>query len=62
MFVASAVCFVWDTKLDFPSTVNPFPKAARNKRYLLVGTDYFTKGVKVEPLVNIRDVDAKKFV
>ena len=23
--------------------VGPFPKAARNKRYLLVGTDYFTK-------------------
>ena len=31
-------------------------------RYLLVGTDYFTKWVKVEPLANIRDVDAKRFV
>ena len=41
--------------------VGPFPKAAGNKRYLLVGTDYFTKWVKVEPLANIRDVDAKKF-
>ena len=41
--------------------VGPFPKAAWNKRYLLVGTDYFTKWVKVEPLANIRDVDAKKF-
>ena len=38
-----------------------FPKAVRNKRYLLVGTDYFTKWVKVEPLANIRDMDAKKF-
>ncbi|XP_023914399.2 uncharacterized protein LOC112025953 [Quercus suber] len=40
----------------------PFLKAARNKRYLLVGTDYFTKWVKTKPLVNIRDVDAKKFI
>ena len=42
--------------------VGPFPKATVNKRYLLVGTDYFTKWIKVEPLANIRDVDAKKFV
>ncbi|XP_030940930.1 uncharacterized protein LOC115965767 [Quercus lobata] len=42
--------------------VGPFPKAARNKRYLLVGTDYFTKWVKAEPLANIRDMDAKKFI
>ena len=28
----------------------------------MVGTDYFTKWVEVEPLANIRDVDAKKFV
>ena len=41
--------------------VSPFPKVG-NKKYLLVGTDYFTKWVEVEPLVNIRDVDVKKFV
>ena len=41
--------------------VDLFPKAARNKRYLLVGIDYFTKWVKAEPLANIRDVDAKRF-
>ena len=41
--------------------MGPFPKAAGNKRYLLVGTNYFTKWVEVEPLANIRDVDAKKF-
>ena len=40
----------------------PFPKVAGNKRYLLVGTDYFTKWVEVEPLANIKDVDVKKFV
>ena len=42
--------------------VEPFPKAVANKRYLLVGIDNFTKWVEVEPLGNIRDVDAKKFV
>ena len=42
--------------------VGPFPKAAGNKRYLLVGTDYFTKRVEAEPLANIRDVDTKKFI
>ena len=42
--------------------VGPFPKAVGNKRYLLVGTDYFTKWVEAEPLANIRDADAKRFV
>ena len=42
--------------------VGPFPKAAGNKRYLLVGTDYFTKWVEAKPLANIRDVDAKRLV
>ena len=42
--------------------VGPFPKAVGNKKYLLVGTDYFTKWVEAEPLANIRDVDAKRFV
>ena len=41
--------------------VGPFSKAAGNKKYLLVGTDYFTKWVETEPLANIRDVDVKKF-
>ena len=42
--------------------VGPFSKVVGNKKYLLVGTDYFTKWVETEPLVNIRDVDAKRFV
>ena len=29
---------------------------------MLVGTNYFTKWVEAEPLANIRDMDAKKFV
>ena len=28
----------------------------------MVGIDYFTKWVKAEPLANIRDADAKKFI
>jgi len=47
----------WD--LDI---VGPFLKVVGNKKYLLVGTDYFTKWVEVEPLANIRDMDAKRFV
>ncbi|XP_065626174.1 uncharacterized protein LOC136066193 [Quercus suber] len=42
--------------------VGPFPKATGNKKYLLVGTDYFTKWVEAEPLANIRDVDVQRFV
>ena len=42
--------------------VGPFPMVAGNKRWLLVGPDYFTKWVETEPLANIMDVDAKKFI
>ena len=45
-----------------PRYCRPFSKAAGNKRYLLVGTDYFTKWVEAKPLANIKDVDAKKFI
>ncbi|XP_050259242.1 uncharacterized protein LOC126704276 [Quercus robur] len=42
--------------------LGPFPKAAGNRKFLLVSTDYFTKWVEAEVLANIRDVDVKKFV
>ena len=42
--------------------VGPFSKVVGNKRYLLVGTNYFTKWVEAEPLANIKDMDTKKFV
>ena len=42
--------------------MGPFPKAVGNKKYLLVDTNYFTKWVEMEPLANIRDIDAKRFV
>ena len=47
----------WD--LDI---VGHFPKAAGNKKWLLVDIDYFTKWVEAEPLANIRDADVKRFV
>ncbi|XP_075675142.1 uncharacterized protein LOC142644403 [Castanea sativa] len=52
---------VLGTKLT-SNIVGPFPKAAGNRRLLLVGTDYFIKWVKTKSLSNIRDLDAKKFV
>ena len=42
--------------------VGSFPKAAGNRQWLLVGTDYFTKWVEAESLVNIRDLNAKRYV
>ena len=47
----------WD--LDI---VGLFLMALGNRRWFLVETDYFIKWVEAEPLSNIRDVDAKKFV
>ena len=41
--------------------IGPFPRAPGNKRYVVVAMDYFTKWIEAEALVNIRDVDAKKF-
>ena len=42
--------------------LGPFPKVVRNKRFILVGTNYFTKWVEAEALANIRDIDAKEFI
>ena len=42
--------------------VGPFPKATGNRKWLLVGTDYFTKWMEVEPLADIRDTYVKRFV
>ena len=39
-----------------------FPKTTGNRKWLLVSTDYFTKWVEAEPLSNIKDVDAKRFL
>ena len=42
--------------------VRPFLRAIGNRRWLLVGIDYYTKWFEAKPLSNIKDVDAKKFV
>ena len=42
--------------------VGPFPRVIGNRRWLLVGTDYFIKWVKAKPLANIKDMDAKRFI
>jgi hypothetical protein len=42
--------------------VGPLSRAPRNKRFLIVATDYFTKWVEAEPLSNIRDVNTKRFL
>ena len=41
--------------------LGPFPKATGNRKFLLVGTDYFTKWVEAEALANIRDVMSRSF-
>ena len=40
MFVAFAVCFVWDIKPNFPTT------ASNGHEFILVAIDYFTKWVE----------------
>ena len=42
--------------------INPFPRTTRNRRFILVAVDYFTKWAKAEALANVWDVDIKKFV
>uniref|UniRef100_A0A2N9IVS7 Integrase catalytic domain-containing protein n=1 Tax=Fagus sylvatica TaxID=28930 RepID=A0A2N9IVS7_FAGSY len=38
------------------------PRAPRNRQWLIVATDYFTKWVEAEPLTHITDADSKKFI
>ena len=47
----------WDIDI-----VGPFLRVTRNQRWLIVGTNYFTKWVEIEPLSNIRDLDAKRYI
>ena len=42
--------------------VGTLPQALGNKKFLIAGTDYFTKWIEAEPLVKITEVEAKKFV
>ena len=60
--ILNPLCSPWPFAQWGSDIVGPFPKVVGNKKYLLVGTDYFTKWVEVKPLANIRDVDVKRFV
>jgi hypothetical protein len=42
--------------------VGSLPRAPRNRQWLIVATDYFTKWVEAEPLTHITDADSKKFI
>lgn len=39
-----------------------FPQTTGNKRFAIVGTDYFMKWVEPKALASIQKVDVKKFV
>ena len=42
--------------------LGPFPLGIRQMKFLVVGIDYFTKWVKVEPLASITQQNVKSFV
>ncbi|KAL0327951.1 UNVERIFIED_CONTAM: hypothetical protein Scaly_2227700 [Sesamum calycinum] len=42
--------------------VGPFPLAARQKKFLLVAINYFTKWVEAKPLARITEGELMKFV
>ncbi|XP_065017705.1 uncharacterized protein LOC135644166 [Musa acuminata AAA Group] len=42
--------------------LGPFPLAPGQREYIIVGVDYFTKWVEVEPLATITERQMKKFV
>ena len=60
--VLNPLCSPWPFAHWGLDIVGPFPRAIGNRRWLFVGTDYFTKWVEAEPLANIRDVDANRFI
>ena len=53
---------MWRSVINAKDLHQTFTNREESLILYLVGTDYFTKWVKVEPLTNIRDVDANKFV
>nr|XP_009388298.1 PREDICTED: uncharacterized protein LOC103975116 [Musa acuminata subsp. malaccensis] len=42
--------------------LGPFPPASGQRRYIIVGVDYFTKWVEAEPLATITEYQVEKFV
>ena len=42
--------------------LGPFPLETRQMKFLVVGIDYFTKWVEVEPLAKITQQNVKNFI
>jgi len=42
--------------------IGPFPPASRQRKFLLVVVDYFTKWIEVEPLTRITATQVQQFV
>lgn len=42
--------------------MEPFPMAIQQLKFLVVGIDYFTKWVEVEPLATITEKNVQNFV
>ena len=42
--------------------LDPFPLGTRQMKFLVVGTDYFTKFVEAEPIAKITQQNVKNFV
>ena len=42
--------------------LSPFPRGMRQMKFLVVGIDYFTKWVEVEPLTKITQQNIRSFV
>ena len=45
-----------------PRFNRPFPPASGQRKYIIIGVDYFTKWVEAEPLATITEHQMKKFV
>ena len=42
--------------------LGPFPLATRQRKFLVIGIDYFTKWVEIEPLAKITQQNVKNFI
>ena len=42
--------------------IGPLPMATGKRKFLLMGTDYFTKWIEAEPLAKITESNVEKFV
>lgn len=42
--------------------IGPLPMATGKRKVFIMGTDYFTKWIKVEPLAKITKVNIEKFI